>query len=113
MRQVTALGLKFAAYLVIFGVTLPVIGLMGLTQSMTLAAVHTLLLWLADQTILPRFGNMVALIADTVTLILGTFLVVSGMAAFPNPLGIAAAIGLGIMFEWWFHRWLLANEIVE
>lgn len=113
MRQATALGLKLAVYLVIFGVTMPVIGLLPPTQSLILAAVHTLLLWLADLTILPRFGNQVALIVDGMTLILGSFLVLGGMAALPNPIGMLVAVPLALAFEWWFHRWLFANAIVE
>lgn len=113
MRHATALGFKLVAYLVIFGVTMLVFGLLFLPQSMILATVHTLLLWLSDLVILPRFGNMVATMADMATLILGSFLVLGSMPALPNPVGLALAVVVGTGFEWWFHRWLLSAAIVE
>jgi hypothetical protein len=113
VRQATALGLKLAAYLVIFGVSMPVFGFLALSQSMILAAVHTLLLWFGDLLILPRFGNQVATTVDAGTLVVGSFLVLSAMGAFPNFLGLALAILLGTGFEWWFHRWLFATAVVE
>lgn len=113
MRHATALGFKLVVYLVIFGVTMPVIGLMPLSQSLVLAAVHTLLLWFADLVVLPRFGNAVATLLDASTLILGSFLVLGAMAAVPNPLALPIAVALGTVFEWWFHRWLLASAVVE
>lgn len=113
MRQATALGLKLVTYLVIFGVTMPIFGLLGLPRSWILAAVHTLLLWFVDLVILPRFGTVVATVVDALILTLATPLVLGAMAAFPNPLGITLAIALGTAFEWWFHRWLLATGMVE
>lgn len=114
MRQTIALGLKLAAYLVIFGVTMPFLGQMPLAQSIILAAVHTLLLWLlGDLIILPRFGNLVATAADAGVLLLGSSFVLSTLQAMPQPLGLMVAIGLGILFEWWFHRWLLRTGAVK
>lgn len=113
MRQATALGFKLAAYLVIFGFTMPMWGLRSLPQSIVLAAVHTLMLWFADLVILPRFGNLVATLSDSMTLLLGSLLVMGAMGAFPKPGALVMAAALGTMFEWWFHRWLLASAIVE
>lgn len=113
MRQAVALGLKLAVYLVIFGVSMPVFGLMGVAQSMILAAVHTLLLWLADLTVLPRFGNAVATVADAMVLVVGSFLVLGAMRALPNPAGLALAVVLGTAFEVWFHSWLGATGLVR
>lgn len=113
MRQATALAFKLAVYLIIFGVTMPVLGLLALPQSMILAAVHTLLLWLADLTILPRFGNLMATVGDVGVLIVGTALVLGAMRAVPNPGGFVAAVLLGTIFEFWFHRWLLSTAVVE
>lgn len=115
MRQATALGLKLAAYLVIFGVTMPIFGLWSWPQSLILAAVHTLLLWFADLLILPRFGNLIATLGDTMTLIFGTFLVLGAISplTLANPLALMVAVVAGTMFEWWFHQWLLNSAIVE
>lgn len=114
MRQATALGLKLAAYLVIFGVTMPILGQLPLAQSIILAAVHTLLLWLlGDLITLPRFGNLVATTADAGVLLLGSAFVLGTMQALPEPLGLMVAIGLGILFEWWFHRWLLRTSVLS
>lgn len=114
MRQATALGFKLVVYLVIFGVTLPVIGPLMLPQSMILAAVLTLLLWLVDLVILPRFGNSVATVIDAGTLLIGSLFILFSMGAFlPNPLGVLVGALIGTAFEWWFHRWLLATALVE
>jgi hypothetical protein len=113
VRHAAALGLKLTAYAVIFGVTMPILGWLALPQSLILAAVHTLLLWFADLVILPRFGSGAALVSDAVQLVMGSFLVLGSMAAFPNPVGLALAVLLGVVFEWWFHRWLLATAVVE
>lgn len=113
MRQATALGFKLAAYLVIFGMTMPVFGLLALPKSLILAAVHTLLLWLSDLVILPRFGTVIATVADFFTLVLGTALVLGAMTALPNPLGVTLSVAAGTVFEWWFHRWLIMTGVIE
>ncbi len=113
MRHATALGLKLAAYLVIFGATMPLFGEMAFAQSLILAAVHTLLLWLADLVVLPRLGSKATLGMDALILLVGSALVLNALQAVPNPAGLGAAIALGIGFEWWFHRWLKAAAIVE
>lgn len=113
MRHAAALGLKLFAYLVIFGVTMPIFGLLGLPKSMVLAAVHTLLLWFADLVILPRFGTVIATGLDFLVLLLATPLVLGVIFAFPNPLGITLAVAVGTLFEWWFHRWLVSTGIVD
>jgi hypothetical protein len=113
VRQATALAFKLVAYLVIFGVTMPVWGGFPWTQSLILAAVHTLLLWLADLVVLPRFGNAIATVGDLGILIFGSFLVIGAMKGFPNPAGLLMAIVAGTAFEWWFHRWLQSTAIVE
>lgn len=113
MRQATALGFKLIAYLVIFGLTMPIFGLLALPQTIILAAVHTLLLWLADQFVLPRFGNMVALVGDVVILIVGSLFVISSFPALTQPLGFLLSVLLGTAFEWWFHRWLLSTAVIE
>lgn len=113
MRQATALGFKLMVYLVIFGVTMPTLGAMRLSQSVVLAAVHTLLLWLADLVVLPRLGNTAALIGDAMILVVGSFLVLSAMIAIPNPFGLVVAVLAGMAFEAWFHKWLLESAIVE
>jgi hypothetical protein len=113
VRQATALGLKFLMYLVIFGVSMPVFGLMALPQSIILAAVHTLLLWFADLIILPRFGNTVATFGDAITLLLGSFFVLFGMMAVPRSLGLMIAVGAGTIFEWFFHKWLFTTGVLD
>jgi hypothetical protein len=113
VRQATALAFKLVAYLVIFGVTMPVWGLLAWPKSLILAVVHTLLLWLSDLTVLPRFGNAVATVGDVGVLTLGSFLVLGAMGAMPNPAGLLMAIVAGTAFEWWFHRWLQSTAIIE
>jgi hypothetical protein len=114
VRQATALGLKLAAYLVIFGVTMPILGGMPLAQSIILAAFHTLLLWLlGDLVILPRFGNLVATAGDAGVLLFGSAFVLGAMQALPEPLGLTVAIGLGMLFEWWFHRRLQRTSVIS
>lgn len=113
MRHATALGLKFAAYLIIFGVCMPVFGFLPLSQAVVLAAVLTLLLWFGDLLILPRFGNRAATIVDTVVLILGSFRILSTMEAVPDFLSLVLAIPVAVAFEWWFHRWLFETEVID
>lgn len=106
MRHVTALGLKLLAYLVIFGVTMPVFGLLAFPRSLILACVHTLLLWLADLTILPRFGNLAAAGGDFGILLVGSLLVLGAMGSVPRPGGLILAVAFGTLFELWFHGYL-------
>lgn len=113
MRHATALGFKLAVYLVIFGVSMPIFGLTALPRSMILAAFHTLLLWLADLVVLPRFGNMVTTLADFAVLVLGSFLVLGAMLAVPRPMGLLMAVLLSTAFEWWFHRWLRSFAVLD
>jgi hypothetical protein len=113
VRHAAALALKLAAYLVIFGVTMPAFGLRSLAASVILAAVHTLLLWFADLVVLPRFGNLVATLGDVAVLVFGSVFVLGALAVLPNPVGLLAAVVAGTLFELWFHRWLLSSAIVE
>jgi hypothetical protein len=113
VRQATVLSLKLAVYVLIFGVTMPVLGWLRLPQSMILAAVHTLLLWLADLIVLPRFGNAVATAGDMLVLVVGSFLVLGAMMALPNPMGLLAAVALGTLFEFGFHRWLVSHSVLR
>ncbi len=113
MRHATALGLKLAAYLIIFSVTMPIFGLLALPQSMILAAVMTLLLWFADLLILPRFGTVIATVCDFMTMVIMTPLVLASMLAFPNPLGLTLSFALATSFEWWFHRWLASSSLMD
>lgn len=113
VRHATALGFKLAVYLVIFGVSMPVFSLLALPQSMVIAAVNTLLLWLSDLVVLPRFGPVVATAGDFLTMVMITPLVLGAMVAFPNPLGLAIAFAAATAFEWWFHSWLLSTGIIE
>lgn len=113
MRQATALALKLAVYLAIFALVRPIFGPMGLSQSIILAAVHTLLLWLADLVILPRFGTLIATLGDIAVLFLGTLLVAGAMMAIVNPFAHLLTVALGAAFEWWYHRWLTSTAVVE
>ncbi|HYG58001.1 MAG TPA: DUF2512 family protein [Symbiobacteriaceae bacterium] len=113
MRQATALALKLVAYLVIFTVTRPMDGFGGLARNMIAAAVLTLLLWFADLLILPRFGNLVATVADAGTLFVGTILVGNGMAAYIGFPALMMVVVAGTVFEWWYHGWLLSTAVVE
>ncbi|MFZ5817283.1 MAG: DUF2512 family protein [Bacillota bacterium] len=113
MRHVNALLLKLTAYLLIFGLTLPVLGRLALPRSLILAAIHTLLLWLADQIILPRFGRTAALVGDFLLLVVGSFLVLGAMGAVPRPLGLILAVLLGTGFEAWFHLYLRQADLLD
>lgn len=113
MRHLTALCLKLTAYLLIFGFAMPVVGRMALPKSIILAAVHTLLLWLADLMILPRYGRTTALGSDLAVLTVGSFLVLRAIGATPRAPGLLLAIFLATLFEVWFHYHLSENRVLE
>jgi hypothetical protein len=108
VRHVNALILKLLAYALIFGITMPVLGRLVMPKSLILAAVQTLVLWLADWTLLPRFGRTAALVADFAILVVGSFLVLGSMSAVPRPIGLMLAVFLGTLFEAWFHPYVKA-----
>lgn len=112
VRHVNALILKFIAYVVIFGVTMPVIGHLALPKSLVLAAVHTLLLWLADCLVLPRLGPTAALLGDFLILVVGSFLVLGAVGAVPGPIGLILSVFFGTLFETWFHSYLLRERVI-
>jgi len=113
MRHLTALCLKLSAYLLIFGFTMPVLGRLALPKSIILAAVHCLLLWLADLIILPRYGRTSALGSDLAVLTVGSFLVLRAIGAVPRASGLLLAIFLALLFEAWFHYHLTENRLLE
>lgn len=114
MRQATALALKLAAYLGIFLLLRPIQSTAELPHNILLAAVHTLLLWLADLVILPRFGSLIATLGDIAVLLVGTLLVARAIGGVDvSPQMHLLSVALGAAFEWWFHRWLASTAIVE
>lgn len=112
MRHVNALILKLIAYVVLFGITIPVLGRLALPKSLILAAVHTLLLWLLDCLVLPRLGQTAALVGDFLILVIGSFLLLGAMGAVPRPIGLIVAVFLGTLFESWFHPYLMRERLL-
>lgn len=113
MRHTNALILKLLAYLLLFGITMPVLGRLALPKSLILAGIHTLLLWLADLIILPRFGSVAAAVGDFLVLVIGSFLVLGAMGSIPRPMGLILAVGLGTAFEVWYHYYLNRHRVLE
>ncbi len=113
MRHVNALCLKLAAYILIFTLALPVQGHKAFSQSLMMAAVHTLVLWLGDLTVLPRFGRTSALATDAAALLLGSLLMLRAMGAALRFGGLLGAVGLAVLFEAWFHYHLTENRLLE
>ncbi len=113
MRHVNALCLKLAAYILIFALALPVQGQKAFVQSLLMAAVHTLLLWLGDLIVLPRFGRTAALAGDAAALVLGSVLMLRAMGSALRFGGLLAAAGMGVLFEAWFHYHLTENRLLE
>jgi|GEM_PF-3399915 len=113
MRHVNALCLKLAAYILIFSFTLPAHGRLALPQSLMMAAVHTLLLWLVDLVALPRFGRVPVLGGDAALLLVGSLLMLRAMNAAPRLGGLLVAVPLALLFEVWFHHHLVENRLLE
>lgn len=126
VRHVNALLLKLMAYVMIFGTTMPVLGKLAPAKSLVLAAFHTLLLWLADCIILPRFARAqhspgtrnlhlpqtAALVGDFLLLLAGSFFVLGTMGAVPRATGLVLAVLLGTLFEAWFHSYLIRGRLM-
>ncbi|MEW8979402.1 MAG: DUF2512 family protein [Symbiobacterium sp.] len=113
MRHVNALCLKLAAYILIFAIALPAQGRMALAQSLIMAAVHTLVLWLADLMALPRLGRGALLGGDAAALLVGSLLMLRAMHAAPRIGGLLVAVALAVLFEAWFHYHLAENRLLE
>ncbi len=113
MRHANALSLKLMAYLLIFGVTMPVFGRLSLSKALILALVQTLLLWLVDLLILNRFGRPVTLAMDALLLTVGSLLVLGALGAVPRFFSLLLSAGFGTLFEGWFHPHLIRERAVE
>jgi len=127
VRHLTALLLKLAAYLLIFGTCLSLLGNLALPRALILAGVQTLVLWIVDLLILPwlkqplrpvsasarrwRPGETAALVADGFLLLFGSLLVLGAIGSVPRPLGVLAAVGLATAFEGWFHQQLKVSGV--
>jgi hypothetical protein len=112
VSQARALLFKLAVYLVIFGIILPVIGGHPLSGALILALVHTLLLWLADQFLLPRLGTTVGLVSDGLILLVGTPVVLGLIHIVPELNAWILSTLVGMIFEWFFNRWLIDHDLV-
>jgi hypothetical protein len=108
-----ALLLKTIVYAGIFGLIMPVLGDLKVPQAIVLALVHTLLLWLADQFLLRRLESMAGLAVDALILALGTPLVLGVMQSLPDFDSWILSTLIGLIFEWFFNRWLIDHDLVE
>lgn len=113
MRHVNTLCLKLAAYILIFALALPAAGHRAFPQSLMMAAVHTLVLWLGDLIVLPRYGRTTALAGDAAALVLGSLLMLRAMGSTLRLGGLLAAVGMAVLFEAWFHYHLTENRLIE
>lgn len=113
MSAARALLLKTVVYAGIFGLIMPVLGGLSVSQSIILALVHTLLLWLVDQFFLLRLDTTMGLVVDGLILALGTPIVLGVMSSVPPFNAWVLSTLIGMIFEWFFNRWLLDHDLVE
>ncbi len=112
MKNLVNLVLKFAfTYLVLF-IMIPILGKSTWTQTIVLGLILGLLSYIiGDMWILPKFGNIVAIIADLGLSALVVWLMMKGLPHFVLTSGgvwsIAVVLAIG---EWLFHRYLLASK---
>jgi hypothetical protein len=108
-----ALLMKTFVYSGIFGLIMPVLGGLSVPQAIVLALVHTLLLWLADQFLLLRLDTTGGLVVDALILALGTPLILGVMQTMPDLDAWILSTLIGLIFEWFFNRWLIDHDLVE
>jgi len=113
MKNFTNLILKTIMVLVILFILIPIFGRGTWTQTIISGLVLVALSYLAvDMWILPKFGNVVAILAD---LGLGALVVWAMTSVLPQfRLTTAGIWMIAIVFaagEWFFHLYLMATQV--
>ncbi len=112
MKNLVNLVIKLAfIYLVLF-IMIPMLGKTTWTQTIVLGLIVGLFSYiLGDMWILPKFGNITAIIVDLILAAFIIWVVMKGLPQFVLTSGgvwaIAVVLAIG---EWLFHRYLLASK---
>ena len=113
-KHLTALVIKFIVIGLVSVIILPIFGRFSSGQAVLTALVLTLIAYLfGDLGVLPRYGNVTAVIVDAITaaLVIGvadwTF---NGVITL-NATGWVLALVLLAVGEWFFHRYLAAAPL--
>jgi hypothetical protein len=112
MKNIVNLVIKLAfIYLVLF-VMIPIFGKSTWTQTIITGLILAVVAYiLGDLWILPKFGNIVAVLADLGVAALVIWFMMKGLPQFVLTSGgvwlIALVLALG---EWLFHRYLLISQ---
>ncbi len=113
-KHLTALVIKFIVIGLISVIILPVFGRFTSGQAVMTALVLTLIAYyFGDLGILPRYGNVTAVIVDAITaaLVIGVAdWTVNGVITL-NATGWILALALLAVAEWFFHRYLAAAPV--
>lgn len=113
-KHLTALVIKFIVIGLVSVIILPVFGRFTSGQAILTALVLTLVAYFfGDLGILPRYGNVTAVIVDVITaaLVIGVAdWAVNGFITL-NATGWVLALALLAVGEWFFHRYLSASPV--
>ena len=112
MKNLTNLVLKTAMNLILLLLLIPVFGRSTWTQTLITGLVLIVISYIVgDLWVLPKFGNIAAVIADFVVFVLGIWAMTEALPQFvmnsSGYWGIALALAAG---EWFFHQYLLATK---
>ncbi len=113
-KHTTALIVKFVVIGLVSVVLLPIFSRLTSGQAILTAIVLTLAAYLfGDLGILPRYGNITAIVADAViaALIIGLADWTVNGAITLSPLGWILTLGALAVGEWFFHRYLQADPV--
>lgn len=113
-KHLTALVIKFIVIGLVSVIILPIFGRFSSGQAVLTALVLTLIAYLfGDLGVLPRYGNVTAVIVDAITaaLVIGVAdWAVNGVITL-NAAGWVLALALLAVGEWFFHRYLAAAPV--
>jgi hypothetical protein len=113
-KHLTALVIKFIVIGLVSVIILPIFGRFTSGQAILTALVLTLIAYFfGDLGILPRYGNVTAVIVDVITaaLVIGVAdWAVNGFITL-NATGWILALALLAVGEWFFHRYLSASPV--
>lgn len=113
-KHLTALVIKFIVIGLVSVIILPIFGRFTSGQAILTALVLTLIAYFfGDLGILPRYGNVTAVIVDVITaaLVIGVAdWAVNGFITL-NATGWVLALALLAVGEWFFHRYLSASPV--
>lgn len=113
-KHLTALVIKFIVIGLVSVIILPIFGRFTSGQAVMAALVLTLIAYFfGDLGILPRYGNVTAVIVDVITaaLVIGVADWAVNGAITLNAAGWVLALALLAVGEWFFHRYLAAAPV--